>query len=250
MSEQAIKKVLITGAAGYVGGLLRSHWGDRYSLRLADRRPVEELAGHEEFVDVDITKYEQMLEVCRGMDVVVHLAADRSPAAKFYETLLELNIIGGYNGFEAAREAGCGRIVFASSINAVLGYENVTDVAWDAPVYPVNVYGASKCWGEALGRVYSDQYDLSCISVRLGNPRFDQGGDWDPEEIHGNLSPRDCAQLFRCCVDADDVDFAIVNGVSNHRRSCLDLEVSRRIVGYEPEDGTAFEKADHSQLGS
>lgn len=250
MSEQAIKKVLITGAAGYVGGLLRSHWGDRYSLRLADRRPVEEAAGHEEFVDVDITKYEQMLEVCRGMDVVVHLAADRSPAAKFYETLLELNIIGGYNGFEAAREAGCGRIVFASSINAVLGYENTTDVAWDAPVYPVNVYGASKCWGEALGRVYSDQHDLSCISVRLGNPRFDQGGDWDPDEIHGNLSPRDCAQLFRRCVDVDDVDFAIVNGVSNHRRSSLDLEVSRRIVGYEPEDGTAFPKADRSHLGS
>ena len=145
MSEQAINRVLITGAAGYVGGLLRSHWGDRYPLRLADRRPVEGLADHEEFVEVDITKYEQMLEVCRGMDVVVHLAADRSPAAKFYETLLELNIVGGYNGFEAAREAGCRRIVFASSINAVLGYENTTDVGWDAPVYSGNVYGASKC---------------------------------------------------------------------------------------------------------
>ena len=247
MGERANNKVLITGAAGYVGGLLRSHWGDRYPLRLADRHPVEELADHEEFVEVDITKYDQMLEVCSGMDVVVHLAADRSPAAKFYETLLELNIIGGYNGFEAAREAGCRRIVFASSINAVLGYENMTDVSWDAPVYPVNVYGASKCWGEALARVYSDQYNLSCISVRLGNPRFDQGGDWDPDEIHGNLSPRDCAQLFACCVDAD-VDFAIVNGVSNHRRSWLDLEVSRRIVGYEPEDGTVFPKADRAQI--
>ena len=244
MGEQAGNRVLITGAAGDIGGMLRSHWGDRYPLRLADLRPVENLAEHEEFVEVDITNFDQMLEVCRDMDVVVHLAADRSPAAKFYETLLERNIIGGYNGFEAAHQAGCRRIVFASSINAVLGYENTTDVKWDAPVYPVNVYGATKCWGEALGRVYSAHHDLSCISVRLGNPGFDQGGDWDPDEIYGNLSPRDCAQLFACRVDAPDVDFAIVNGVSNHRRSRLDLEVSRRTVGYEPEDGTAFPKTD------
>ena len=247
MSEPVVNRVLITGAAGHVGGLLRSHWGDRYRLRLADRRPVEELAGHEEFVEVDITDKAQMLEVCRDIDVVVHLAADRSPAAGFYETLLDLNIIGGYNGFEAARAAGCRRIVFASSINAVLGHES-TDVGWDAPVYPINVYGASKCWGEALGRVYSHQHGLSCICVRLGNPGFDQGGDWDRDEIHGNLSPRDCAQLFACCVDVEEADFAIVNGVSNHHRSSLDLEVSRRILGYEPEDGTAFPKADRPQL--
>lgn len=242
MRERAGKKVLITGAAGSVGGQLRSHWGDRYQLRLADRRPVEGLADHEEFVEVDITAYEQMLEICRGMEVVVHLAADPSPAAEFYGTLLELNIVGAYNGFEAAREAGCKRVVFASSINAVLGYEGTTDVGSDVPVYPVNVYGATKCWGEAVARVYADQYDLSCICVRLGNPRFKQGGDWDPDAIHGNLSPRDCAQLFGCCVDAEDVEFAIVNGVSKHRRSWLDLEVSRRVVGYEPEDGTAFPK--------
>ena len=65
LSEPVGNRVLITGAAGHVGGLLRSHWGDRYRLRLADRRPVEELAGHEEFVEVDITDKAQMLEVCR-----------------------------------------------------------------------------------------------------------------------------------------------------------------------------------------
>ena len=242
MSEE--KKVLITGAAGYVGGILRSHWGDRYPLRLADIRPVEDLADHEEFVETDIAEYEQILAACQGMDAVVHLAADPSPSAEFYKTLLPLNVIGGYNGFEAAREAGCRRIVFASSINAVLGYEGQTDVEWDVPVYPQNVYGATKCWGEAVARVYADRYDLSCICVRLGSPRFDQGGDWDADTINGSLSPRDCAQLFGSCVDAEDVDFAIVNGISKHRHSWMDLEVSRRVVGYEPEDGTAFPKSE------
>ena len=240
MSE---KRVLITGAAGLVGGILRSHWGDRYQLRLADIRPVGDLAQHEEYAETDIAAYDQVLEACADVNVVVHLAADPSMQAKFYDTLLPLNIIGAYNAFEAAREAGCGRIVFASSINAVLGYRDQTDVKWDVPVFPQNVYGATKCWGEAVARVYADRHGLSCICVRLGSPRFDQGGDWDPDAINGSFSRRDCAQLFGCCVEVEDVDFAIVHGVSRHRRSWMDLEVSRRVLGYEPQDGTAFPRA-------
>ena len=115
-------RVLITGAAGLVGGILRSHWGDRHRLRLADIRPIEMLAGHEEFAETDIAEYDQVLKACTGMDVVVHLAADPSMQAQFYQTLLPLNVIGAYTAFAAAREAGCKRIVFASSINAVLGF--------------------------------------------------------------------------------------------------------------------------------
>ena len=46
--------VLITGAAGLVGGIYASHWGDRYALRLADIQPISDLAGHEESVALDI----------------------------------------------------------------------------------------------------------------------------------------------------------------------------------------------------
>ncbi|MBT5875055.1 MAG: NAD(P)-dependent oxidoreductase [Candidatus Latescibacteria bacterium] len=240
MSEA--KQVLITGAAGFVGGILRSHWGSRYSLRLADRRPVENLADHESFLETDISNYEQMLAACNGVDTVVHLAADPSPAAEFYASLLPLNVIGGYNGFQAAAEAGCRRIVFASSVNAVLGYGGETATSWDVPIYPQNVYGATKCWGEALARVYADQNDLSCICVRLGSPRFDmdavQAADLDKPSM--GISPRDTAQLFGRCVDVDDVDFAIVHGISRHRKAWMDVEDSCRILGYEPQDGTAM----------
>ncbi len=236
-------RVLLTGAAGFVGGILRSHWGDRYQLRLADIRPLEGVGAHEEFAQVDIAEYEQMLQACEGMDAVVHLAADPSPSAEFYDSLLPRNIIGAYNGFEAARQAGCRRIVFASSVNAVLGYEGKVATTWDVPIYPQNVYGATKCWGEALGRVYSDQHNLSSICVRLGSPRFDQAGDWDADEPSMGISPRDTAQLFGRCVDVEGVDFAIVHGVSRHRRSWMEVEDSRRVLGYEPQDGTAFPKA-------
>jgi len=235
-------KVLVTGAAGFVGGILRSQWGNRFELRLADRRPVDDLADHETFMEIDISEYSQMLKACEGIDTMVHLAADPSPAAEFYETLLPLNIIGGYNGFQAAAEAGCRRIVFASSVNAVLGYRGKTATDWDVPVFPQNVYGATKCWGEALARVYSDQHDLSCICVRLGSPRFcmDTLKPEDLDKPSMGISRRDTAQLFGRCIDVEDVDFAIVHGVSRHRRSWMDVEHSCLVLGYEPEDGTAM----------
>ncbi|MDP6701413.1 MAG: NAD-dependent epimerase/dehydratase family protein, partial [Candidatus Latescibacteria bacterium] len=78
------KKVLITGAAGLVGGQLREFWGDRFELRLSDIKPVDNLAVHEEFVEMNITRYDEFLAACEGVDTVVHLAADRSPSADFY----------------------------------------------------------------------------------------------------------------------------------------------------------------------
>ena len=235
----------MTGAAGRVGTILRQHWGDRYDLRLADVRPVEELAAQEAFVELDIADPGAFTKACEGIDTVLHLAADPSPRADFYESLLQRNLIGGYNGFEAARQAGCRRLVFASSINAVLGYgSSDTAATWEAPVFPQNVYGASKCWGEALGRVYADQHGLSCLSVRLTSPRFDQGGDWDAEARASGISPRDTAQVFGRCIDApDEVMFAIVHGVSRHRNSWFRVSESDPRIGYEPEDGTAFPRA-------
>ena len=163
--------VLLTGATGRVGGILRAHWGSNYQLRLADVRPLgaetilasgepetremnrAPLQDHEEFVYCDCADYEQMLAACSGADVVVHLAADPNPNSSWEASLLPRNVIGCYNAFNAAHEAGCSRIVFASSVNAVNGYETegwhgAAGVGVDMPVWPVNVYGAAKCFGE------------------------------------------------------------------------------------------------------
>lgn len=235
------KHILITGGAGFVAGMLREHWGSTYQLRLADINPVENLAPHETFVQLDITKREAFREACEGIDTVIHLAADRSPRADFYETLLDLNIIGAYNAFDAAHNAKCKRIIFASSVNAILGYNGKTAVEWDVPVFPTNVYGATKCWGEALARVYSETHGLSSICVRLGSPRFEQGKTYDVEEPSMLISPRDTAQLFQKCVDVENTPFAIVHGVSNNKVNWMGLEKTSQILDYDPEDGTAFQ---------
>ena len=236
MSE---KVVLITGAAGRIGSNLRAYWGERYRLRLADVNPIKQKKDHEEVVEMDITEYQSFLDACKGVDTIIHLAADPSMEADFYKTLLNLNVIGCYNAFEAAREAGCKRIIFASSINAVLGHEDKIPVEWDVPVYPINVYGATKCWGEALARSYAHNYDLSCICIRIGAASFEQNGKWDAELPNMGFSAKDQANLFGCCVDApDNIGFKIVNGVSKHHYSWMDLTCAKEL-GYQPQDGTA-----------
>lgn len=237
MAEQ--KHILITGAAGDVATILRAHWGATYKLRLADVRPVENLAEHEEYIKMDITSLDEFQAACDGIHTVIHLAADRSPRADFYKTLLNLNIIGGYNAFQAAHLAGSTRVVFASSVNAVLGYNGETAVEWDAPIFPTNVYGATKCWAEALARVYSETHGLSCICVRLGSPRWDDNETYDPNEAHHRISPRDVAQFFQKCIEAD-TPFAIVHGVSEHKKSWMNLDSTKEVLGYTPQDGTAF----------
>ena len=114
---------------------------------------------------------------------------------------------------------------------------------WDAPVAPTNIYGASKAWGEALGRVYSSSRDVSCICVRLGGFMQD-GQTFDAEQSAGMqhaVSPRDAAQIFHKAVEAPaSLRFAIVPGISEHRVAFQDNTRTKEALGYEPQDGTAI----------
>ena len=222
--------------------MLRSQWRERFPLRLGDIRPVADLKAHEEFTPFDMTDSDDCARVCQGIHTVVHLAADPS-SEEFASSLLPLNLVGPYNMLEAAAAAGCRRFIFTSSIYAVRGHGPNPPVVPEQPVHPQGLYGASKCWGEALTRHYADSRCLSCIVVRLGNPRFDQAGDWDADEPSYMVSARDTAQLFARCVEVPEIDFAIVHGSSRHRRMWLDIDSTCQLLGFEPEDGTAFPRA-------
>ena len=235
-------RVLINGAAGRVGTILRSHRGGRYDLRLADVRPIDDLSSHEHAVTFDMTRRDDCVEVCRDIDIVVHLAAD-SGSEDFDDSLLPRNVVGPLYLLEGAVAAGCRRVILTSSIYAVRGHGPDPPIEPDGPVYPQGLYGASKCWGEALARVFASQHQLSTVVIRLGNPGFDQEGAWDPEEPSYMISPRDTADLFGRCVELEEVDFAIVHGSSQHRRLWLGLDATRRLLGFDPKDGTAFPRA-------
>lgn len=237
--EPKPRRVLVTGAAGYIGSYFVAHAPERLSLRLMVR-PGQTAAG--EVFEADLADLPRLKEACEGIDTVLHLAGEGSPSAA-WEPLLQTNIVGTYNLFVAAKAARCRRVVYASSIHAVSGHPVDAQVGPDDPVAPGDLYGVSKCFGEALARYMADFEGLGAIAVRIG--AF-QPPEWvrDPGRI-GNMdawvSQRDLQQLLVRCIDDESLRFAIVNGLSDNRFNRLDITGARELLGYAPEDDVARE---------
>jgi nucleoside-diphosphate-sugar epimerase len=232
------RRVLMTGAAGRIGTAFRRQYGDCYNFRLVDRRPVDDLAGHESRV-ADLVSLDEARAACEGIDTVLHLAADPSPRATFYDTLLPLNIQMTYNMFHAAVEQGCRRLIFASSIHAVNAYPLDHQVHPQEPVRPGDLYGVTKCFGEALCAYYADREGLSCIAVRIGAFGTQEAvrESSDSRMLSLWVSDRDLCQLLHRCVDApDDLRFTIVQGVSDNQFKRMSIGNAREQLGYAPED--------------
>jgi uronate dehydrogenase len=237
---RAKRRVLITGAAGRIGSRFAEYAKDRYALRLMvhpKERPADALRGAGELVTGDLCDPREMHRVCQGVDTVLHLAANPDPAAT-WEALLPTNIGGTYHTFVAAKAAGCRRIVLASSIHAVAGHLRQRQVRPDDPVNPGNLYGVSKCFGEALGRYLAEQEGLSCLAVRIGTyvtPAEAQQVR-DPALFGTFVSDRDLCDLLVRCIDAEGVGFAIVHGLSSNLCNALDLTETTALLGYRPQD--------------
>ncbi len=233
------RKVLVTGPAGRIGVPFTEFARRRYQLRLAiHSTAMPDHLADLETVRLDISDLESCRRACRGMDTVVHLAADASAGADFYATLLDRNVKGVYNILQAALDEGCRRVVLSSSIQAVAGYPLEHQIQEDSQPRPLNMYGATKAFAEAIGHVYAHTHGLSTLVVRIGTFEFNR-----PEfEINGRnlstfVSARDMSTLLVCCVDADpELKYGIVHGVSNNRYKRLGLTQTRKLVGYTPQD--------------
>ena len=222
-----MKRLVITGAAGGVGTMLREGLhGLAAEMRLVDLRPIEA----EHALVGDVTDLAFAREALRGCDACVHLAG--IPEEAPFDQILHSNLRGTWSVFEAARLEGCGRIVFASSNHATGFYPITRRITASDPVRPDTYYGVSKVFGEALGRMYHDKFGLRVACIRIGSalPR-----PLDERHLSTWLSPGDLARLVTTCLTSPDLGFAIVYGVSNNRRGWWDLEPGRRL-GYEPQD--------------
>ncbi len=234
MNEQY--RLLITGAAGRIGTYYRKHLGERYALRLVDNRPVQEPAGHETML-LDLADLEAARQACAGMETILHLAADPRTEAEFYQDLLDPNFKATYNIYRAAKDEGCSRVIFASSINAVAGYPPDRQIRESDAPCPLNVYGASKAFGESLGAYFAAVEGLSVIAVRIGwVGTIDQPPSADDKGRAIFVSYADLAQLFDRCIETPSISFAVVHGVSNNRVQRLDLTATRELLGYAPKD--------------
>ncbi len=231
--------MLITGAAGNIGYYFAEHNQGRYDLRLGVHSPDEskEIQRFGEVVHLDVTDLSSLQCACKGIHTVIHLAADPSPTGE-WASLLPINIVGTYNTFVAARDAGCRRVIYASSIHAVSGYPADVQVKSNDPVNPGDLYGVSKCFGEALARYFAEQEGLSAIALRIGGfqPRSVAKGETGVEMLDAWVSQRDLFQLICRCIDADHLKFAIFSGLSDNRFKRMDIDDARQLVGYAPVD--------------
>ena len=224
-----MKTVLITGAAGDIGTHLSRELAGRYTLRLSDRRPLKPPKG-QTFVKADISRMPDALRITRGVDAIVHLGGYSVEGP--WSAILQANIIGCYNVFEAARKNGVKRIIFPTSNHAVGFYRR--DYTIDHRVYPKpdSRYGVSKVFGEALGSLYADKYGMEMYMIRIGNVG---PAPIDKRRLSIWISPRDIAQLVSIGIDHPGIKFEIVYGISGNKRAWYDNANAFRL-GYKPQD--------------
>lgn len=246
------RKVLVTGAAGNIGSYFAEHAREKYDLRLMVQAMDEQAAAIKGFGDVvvgDLSDLDRLKTLCDGIDTVVHLAADPSPSATWND-LLHANIIGTYHIMAAAKAAGCRRVIYASSIHAVSGYPADAQVKTSEPVNPGDLYGVTKCFGEALGRYMAEQEGVSVIALRIGAFQpLERAREADAIRLlDAFVSQRDLHQLIERSIDVENVKFAVLHGVSNNRFKRLDISDARALVGYDPQDDLSQEQPQLKEL--
>jgi len=243
--------VLVTGAAGNIGSYFAQKSHLRYDLQLMVREQdtsdnVDPLHAFGKVITGDITDLERMKELCRGVDTVLHLAGDPKPSAVWGD-LLQANIIGTYNTFLAAKANDCRRVIYASSIHAVSGYRSDVQVKTTEPVNPGDLYGVSKCFGEALARYMAEKENISAIVLRIGafQPLEAARSESGLSMLDAWVSRRDLNQLIEKSIDVENLRFAIFHGLSDNRFKRMDISDARMLVGYAPVDDST---AQHPQL--
>lgn len=243
------QKILVTGMSGLIGGVIRQQMEGKYELSALNRSLVEGITCYQ----ADIADLEAIRPAFEGQDIVIHMAA-KAGENYTWDEILQANIAGTYNVFEAARQAGVKRVIYASSGAAISGWEReepykalaegrYKDVpeTWpmithESPTRPSGIYGASKVWGENLAHHFTDTSDLSIICLRIGAVNR-ENRPYQPRHFSAWCSQGDIAQMVEKCVAApDSLKYDIFFVVSNNKWSYRDVAHAYEVVGFEPQD--------------
>ncbi len=267
MSQSPVLKVHITGVYGLIGNLVYRHLHaqpDRYDVYGSGRRTLSSARADAEsiarlpddhFVLADLADADAVARAVEGMDVVLHIGAVPNPDASFQQ-VLDSNIRGTHHVLEACVAAGVKRLVYASSIMATWGYftyaepyrairedrlETMPDpfpyITHRDPVWPTEPYSASKVWGEAYCRTYADRYGMSILCLRIGGVNKEDRAV-SPASQAVWCSQRDVANITeRALLATARPIYDICYAVSDNRRRWVDMEHTRALLDYWPQDG-------------
>lgn len=247
----ADQRVLITGSAGIVGTLMRSRLRrPGRVLRLLDlaQQPSAEPDEAVELVTASVTDPAAMAAACEGVDVLIHLGGHSRENS--WEATLDVNINGTHTVLEAARNAGIGRVILASSNHSV-GFRRVADAGpdglpADSTPRPDTYYGVSKAAIEALGSLYHSRFGMDVIVIRIGSC-FETPLKLGSRGLITWLSPDDAARLFEACIATPSPGYRLIWGVSDNTRRAYSL-AEAEALGYKPLDNAEVYAAELADL--
>jgi uronate dehydrogenase len=231
--NKPFQRLLLTGAAGALGKVLRSSLPVHTNiLRLSDIADLGSATTHEEIIQCDLGDKAATMALSKDVDAIVHLGGVSTEHS--FETVLDANIRGIFHLYEGARIHGVKRVIFASS-NHAIGFHKQGDVIdSDCLTRPDSYYGLSKAYGENLAQFYFNRYGIETVSMRIGSS-FPE--PLDARMLITWLSYRDLSELVRCALTAPNVGHTIVYGVSNNRGIWWDNSKAAHL-GYKPQDNT------------
>lgn len=259
------RRVLVTGATGYVAAQLIPELRERYDCTLIDVRSAD-ASGEEvdgvQIADLLADDLDSVRPLFRGQDAVVHLAYVRSRDDLVGEFDAEVsNVRMAFNVFRLSLEEGVRRVVVASSNHAADFYEHLLRcrememLGPENDIRPLsdNFYGWAKETYEHLGFVFAAGglgRPLENVHIRIGAPRpidittlhGDREGYPYRRNLGAYISPRDMAQLFVKSIETEDIanewgiPWQVFYGISDNSRAFWSIANARSVIGYEPQD--------------
>jgi uronate dehydrogenase len=229
MPTSAQSPVLVTGASGVIGRMIRPLLTDLgWELHCLDRNPD----GDPDVMAIDVLDSDALDAATVGCGAVVHLAG--IPGEAPLADILRANVHGTQAVLDAALSRGIRRVVLASSNHAVGFWERADDgdLAVDVRPRPDTFYGVAKVAAEALGQLYADRFGLEVVSLRIGTCRSEPR---NRRELSTWLSPGDAARLIDASLRGQVSGHVIAYGISANTRAWWDLSTALAL-GYEPAD--------------
>ena len=236
-----MKKILVTGGFGKIAKYFVQNFDHKYQITVADITTIKGTFTNKVRVEkVDLMDLSVCSKLCEGINTVIHLAGIVDPISEL-DHILETNIKLTQNIFKAAVEAKCERLIFASSAQTIESYPIDIQVNKNMPVKPKNIYGVSKCFGEALAAYHAYNNGISAICLRIGAYEFPiDFTEMSARDLSAFLHPDDFNQLLIGCIETENIQYEVLNAISDNRYKRLDITEAEEKVGYKPK-ADAFE---------
>ncbi len=227
------QRLLLTGAAGGLGRVLRPRLREWTNvLRVSDRADCGPAAPGEEVMLVDLTDKKAVNALVKDVDVVLHFGGISLESP--FEQIVQGNIIGLYNVYEAVHKHNVRRVIYASSSHVVGFYPQTRNIDTEVPLRPDCLYGVSKCFGEVLTRYYFDRFGIEAVCLRIGSSFAEPK---NPRMLVSYLSYDDLVELVARALFTTRVDHSIIYGVSDNPVKWWDNTKAEHL-GFRPQDSS------------